>query len=214
MTSLRASRTAFAAGFVALVFTGGARASAVTANAEAHHPVVVLSADAARELPHDPGAPAPQEEAGTMTQGITVTVEPGPLVLMRAPNVFTLTRVAGTPEFRGTLRGIRVVDARGQQAGWKLRATVHDVGSGLGTERFRTRAPLLVHVTRVTAMADSTRGIHARATTGLVLGRRGWLVAAEPGSGDGAFDVDLDLQIEAADVGGRRLRGAITFALD
>jgi hypothetical protein len=181
-------------------------------------PTVVLSPLARRELAADrERAPVDDTTANTATgQSLFVTVVPGPLELLGAPRTVSLIRDPGTDRFRGTVRGLRVVDARGTDAGWRLSTAVTELDlrrDDPGNRRQPVARAASVHVRKVVAMARATDGITARSTAPLRGDQATWLVTAAPGSGSGVFDVVFEVELRAPAARADQLRGRVTFAL-
>ncbi len=96
----------------------------------------------------------------------------------------TLVRVPGTPLVRGTVRGVRVVDARGSGDGWQLSVILPELG----------RRHASVSVGRVLATAASAAGIHARMRVSVDGHGHAGLLSADRGAGLGLFDVTLTIE--------------------
>jgi hypothetical protein len=84
------------------------------------------------------------------------------------------------------VRGVRVVDARGGDAGWRLALGVDGIG--------RRRA--LVSVVRVVATAESIDGIRAVRHAAVASDRSRTILHARHGSGRGAFDVTFTIDVD------------------
>ncbi len=165
-----------------------AAATATTDAAPKASPVVVLSHIARRELRASQSAPnSPSPDGDAVTTSVSVRVVPGPLTVVIAPEAVRLRRV-GPSTLEGTVRKLRVVDARSAYAGWDLGVRVIDAA-------WSRRGHVDVRVDRVVATADTTDGIDVTPT-----GRRASrdvtpLVRAEPGFGAGAYDVTFTITV-------------------
>jgi len=137
--------------------------------------------------------------ASVDAQRVSVVVDGGPLTVLGAPAAVTLVRTS--PEtYEGTLR-VRVVDARGTDAGWRLALRV-----GL--------TDVTAHVRSVIADAPSVRGIDAAVDATVGTPRPAVVVRAAPGSGSGAFDVTITLGAHGRPAGDEvRVRPAVTFVI-
>ena len=151
--------------------------------------VVLVTPDAARPVASRPAAATP----GAVTPGavtpaaatVSVEVGGGPLTVLGDVQPVELHEI--TPgHYVGQVRGIRLVDARGTDAGWQL------------SVRFTTAGPGVAHVRvdRVDAFAASTVGIAGRDAT-LRDTAPGVVVTAAPGNSGGAFDVSLKVAWDA-----------------
>jgi hypothetical protein len=180
----------------------------------ARAPIVELSPAAVRELRTEAAARTrvfDRADGAAAGQAIEVNVEPGPLTIISSPTTFTLERVPGTNRLHGIVKGLRVVDARGTGAGWKLGTTITHVRIGARGEP-EVAPPVVVRVTNVTAMARTTAGLRVAAPQGIRTGDRASLLTADPRAGLGAFDVSLALDAEAPDAVGS-VSGHLQFDL-
>jgi hypothetical protein len=180
---------------LAIVATPAAAAHATASDDT--RPVIRLSPQALRELRSSGDAPP---ATGGLASSIAVDIARGPLTLMNAPAQVTLTRVGHSSGFRARVPGIRVVDTRGTNAGWQLRATVAGV---------RGSVELGVH--SVVAMARSTDGLSAVAAADADRGGSVRLVRAERGTGAGSFDVSLEVEAELPHARGDQVSVSIAF---
>ncbi len=137
-------------------------------------------------------------------QNVSVNVEPGPLTVLRSSSTVTLVRIPGTALVRGTVRGVRVVDARGKADGWQLRIVLPELGGRQATASIR----------RVLAMAASTSGIHARVDVALDRYGDARLLSADRDAGLGAFDVSLTVEARTSTAKPRRFTTPLRFELD
>ena len=146
--------------------------------------VVLVTPDGARPVASRPAAATP----GAVTPAaatVSVEVGGGPLTVLGDVQPVELHEI--TPgHYVGQVRGIRLVDARGTDAGWQL------------SVRFTTAGPGVAHVRvdRVDAFAASTVGIAGRDAT-LRDTAPGVVVTATPGNSGGAFDVSLKVAWDA-----------------
>lgn len=105
-------------GGLGVVGTGFVATAAVTGPGRVPAPVITLDPAAVRE---NQAAATPPDTAGAdpgvVGATISVDVAPGPLTVLEPPATVHLQRVAGTDEFHGAVRGLRIVDARGTNAG-------------------------------------------------------------------------------------------------
>jgi hypothetical protein len=178
--------------------TGLVLALAVTAPPASAHtradgpraPVVVLDPAASRLVaderaqPSEPPVRTPRDAAAAT---VGVDVVPQPLTLLGAPPSVTLVRVGRSADYRATVGHVRVVDARGTRAGWHFAATL---GGSDGT-----RHAASIEVRRVVVFARTTVGIHVRDRAYARPGLGAWIVAAAPGTGNGAFDVTVTISL-------------------
>jgi hypothetical protein len=151
-------------------------------------PVVELSAVARASLTreHDEPVPAPPEVApGPGASTVSVDVPAGPLTIVRGPSRLTLQRVEGTDTFRGVASGVLVIDTRGTSAGWRLVTRLTPIGPGPTSSSLQ--------VDKVVATAASVAGLRASASTEIDFGRWLPLVVADPGSGNGSYDVTFSV---------------------
>jgi hypothetical protein len=110
----------------------------------------------------------------------------GPLTVLGDSQPVELRKTA-PGHYVGHVRGIRLVDARGTDAGWTLSARFTTAGRGVAH----------VSVDRVDAFAASTVGIAGRDAT-LRDTAPGVVVTAAPGNSGGAFDVTLTVEWDAS----------------
>lgn len=177
---------------LAFVVGVGGLASAAADEASPSAPVIRLIPGAAEmvgpteDAPRTGSAPV-VPPAGDLTQGITVTRPPGPLVVLGAPAAVELERTTdGT--YAGTVQGMRVADARSAETGWALEVRV----PGLDAE---------VSAVVVEGFAESVEGMYATVGAGAVDGAPAIPVWAEPEAGAGAWDVTLHLEVEVPGAG-------------
>lgn len=138
--------------------------------------------------------------ADANAQTIGVVVPRGPLTVLGTPTRVALRRAGDM--FVGKVRGVRVVDARGDASGWTLATTINGVPAG--------RA--VVCVQNVEAMARSIGGLRADASNGATApGAQRTLLRAEPGAGAGAFDVTLTIAVDAEARNAERIVAGIRF---
>ena len=153
-------------------------------------PVIALTPEAAAMLWLDDGRPPttttptdPATGAGALVQTITVSIQPGPLLLIDPPTTLTLHRVGTTPNFEGTIDGVRLADTRGDEPGWELRMRFDGIDGATRPDRLR------VEVERIDAFADTVDGVSAGHRGAVGQGGTTVLARAEPASGHGSFDV-------------------------
>ncbi len=153
--------------------------------------IVVLSELARRELraTDAPTTTAPTNGASTVA-AVSVRVAPGPLTIVRAPDVVRLERAHGNT-LVGTVTNVRVVDARSSYAGWNLGVRLAEADARRGTK-------VAVRVERVVATADTTDGIDVTPRVRHASKAAVALVSAEPGYGAGAFDVTFTITVNGA----------------
>ena len=128
------------------------------------------------------GAPEP----GAVAQTVGVNVSGGPLVVLDAPRTVTLRRT-GT-HASGIVRGVTVVDGRGDASGWNLALTLTGTGGRV--------TPARVCVQSIEATAVSTHGLRAIETRSTRLGAVVPVASAAPGTGPGAFVVTFAIATE------------------
>lgn len=119
--------------------------------------------------------------AGGATQGISVRLEPGPLIVFHGDRPVTLRRASGG-SYVGTVKGIRVADARLNDAGWRALARLDVAGRG------RVR----LHVRRVTAFARSLRGLRTFDAT-MPNAQDRSVASARVGNSAGTFDLTIGI---------------------
>jgi len=180
----------------ALAGVGALGVGVRTAGAADHdrQPVIALTPEAAAMLwlddgrppatttPADPADPADPGD-GAVAQTITVTIQPGPLLLIDPPTTVTLRRVGTTPNFEGTIDGIRLADTRADEPGWELRMRFDGIDGAPRPDRLR------IEVERIDAFADTVDGVSAGHRGSVGRGETIVLARAEPATGHGSFDV-------------------------
>src|SRR5262245_28416782 len=123
--------------------------------ADVRGPVIVMSRAARawqREAQRLEAAPRASAVAGG--QVVAVSVEPGPLAILRAPDRIVLRRTR-SGQLRGSAR-VLVADARGAGGGFVLRASVAGARPpATRSEHFTIRVP------RVVVTAADTEGVRA-----------------------------------------------------
>jgi len=160
-----------------LAGTSGAAAATRTRSGAGPCPApVVRLADVAR-VDGDAGAPLP---AGPAAQDLAVAVPRGPREVLNAPSSVTLRR-KGRRSLDGDVRHVVAVDATGDAAGWTLSAS------------FAGAADVRVCVREVVATAETTRGLRVERDAAPRDGEPAQLLHADPGFGQGAFDVTFSV---------------------
>ena len=99
-----------------------------------------------------------------------------------------------------TLPIIRVVDARGTNVGWQLRAGVRGLPRSVQ-----------LGVRRIVAMAVSTCGLHASGDVAARHGHDVRLAGARRGTGAGSFDVTIEVEAVLPSTRGDQVTAGITF---
>ncbi len=176
--------------------------------AETRDPEIVLSHAARawrREARHLTSAPAPTVAA--VGQILDVTLEPGPLTILRAPDAVVLRRATPSGPLQGTAR-VLVADARGTEEGFVLRASVTVADSGTAHLGLLT-----LGVRKVVATADSTRGVRAVAHR-LAGGAPVVLLRVAPRVGNSAFEVSLGIEAKSPRPGVDRITVLPRFVVD
>lgn len=132
-------------------------------------------------------APAATASPGPGTSVLAVETGGGPLLVLGDRKTVALHEV-GAGRYVGRVTRVRVVDARGTDAGWALSVAMASPAGGI------TR----VHVERIEAFAESTSGISA-VDARLARGRPAEVVRADAGHSGGAYDVTLVVEWDAID---------------
>lgn len=185
---------------LALLAAAPAVAGAIAAPASGApaKPVIVLSAFAQHEraaVGADAAAPSTVDASGAAST-VAVTVDGGPLAILDSPSTITLTRSPGTQRYRGTVEHLVMVDARGTNQGWTLRAGVASLSIDGETAAPTNHQPQIdVRVQRVVANAASIDGVHATGRAMTVLDRPARVLDADAGAGSGSFEITLSLEV-------------------
>ena len=132
--------------------------------------------------------PSPDDAAaapGGVAQTVSVSVEPGPLVVLDGTRAFTLTRIPGSTTYRASIPAFRVVDARGSLVGWRFSVRPEIALPG-------GRGTLRVRVTRISVFASSIDGVRAF-DADVEPGRTATVASAASGNSGGTFDVALTI---------------------
>jgi hypothetical protein len=190
----------------AVLVTGMPPAGSHTAAVDAE---VVLSR-AAREWQRDATrlASEPVPPVAGSSQAVAVTVEAGPLAVVRAPAAMVLRRDPHAATLRGTAR-VLVADARGTSQGFVLRASVTRAAGD------RARADdLTIRVQKVVVTADGTHGVRATSMTRVGTGAPVVLVRVAPRVGNGAFEVSFAVEAKAPHRGVDRVTVLPHFVVD
>jgi hypothetical protein len=125
-----------------------------------------------------------------------VSVEPGPLTILRAPDRMVLRRTTRSGALRGAAR-VLVADARGTGEGFALLASVDSA-----TPAPRWSDNLTVRVRKVVVTAGGTDGVRATSARRIAPGDPTVLLRVAPRVGNGAFAVSLHIETRSP---GRRV---------
>jgi hypothetical protein len=190
----------------AALVTGMPPAGTRTATGDAE---VVLSR-AAREWQRDGTrlASEPAPPVAGNSQAVAVTVEAGPLAVVRAPGAVVLRRDPHAATLRGTAR-VLVADARGAARGFALRAWV----TRDPADRARSD-DVTIRVQKVVVTADSTHGVRATSAKRVGSGTPVVLVRVARRVGNGAFEVSLAVEAKAPHRGVDRVTVLPHFVVD
>jgi hypothetical protein len=177
-------------------------APAATARAEVHRTrSSVIFSPMARSVARQPTSTSRGAASG---QQLVVTVRPGPLEVLEAPDTITLARVGRTRRFRSRVARVVVVDTRAAPRAWSLRAGIAD-SSARSVE---------IRVESVMVSAFSKSGVKPKNALVLRRGRMAKLLSVDSTAGKGAFEVRMSVEATASTPGANHLTVVPNFQVD